>query len=134
MKQRRLQGGSLVGYIIVAVLLGVVLVGGLYGLQRYNAGDVQIAGSQDEKSQDKPKDEQPKSKDDAAKDDSSDKKTDEKPPVRTDSSDNTATSTDELPATGPESGLLAGLAFASLTYAGTSLVRSHAHRWTSRGN
>jgi hypothetical protein len=123
-----------VGYIIVAVLLGVVLVGGLYGLQRYNAGNVQIAGNQDEKSQDKPKDEQPKSKDDAAKDNSSDKKTDEKPPVRTDSSDDTASSTDELPATGPESGLLTGLALASLTYAGTSLVRSRAHRWTSRGN
>lgn len=31
------QGGSLAGFIIVGVLLALVLVGGLYGLNRYNA-------------------------------------------------------------------------------------------------
>lgn len=31
------QGGSLAGFIIIGVLLTLVLVGGLYGLNRYNA-------------------------------------------------------------------------------------------------
>ena len=49
MKQRRLQGGSLVGYVLVAGLLGLVLIGGLYGLQRYNLSDrPQVADGQAE--------------------------------------------------------------------------------------
>ncbi len=31
------QGGSLMGFIVVGVLLALVLIGGLYGLNRYNA-------------------------------------------------------------------------------------------------
>ena len=133
MKQRRLQGGSLAGYIIVAVLLGVVLVGGLYGLQRYNAGKTtEVAGRQDKSDQRQSKDKDSKS-DDTSKDTSSDT-TDKKQQQTGGTNEDTTGTGGELPATGPREGLLTGLALAGLTYAGTSLVRSRSHRWTSRGN
>lgn len=134
MKQRRLQGGSLAGYVIVAVLLGLVLVGGLYGIQRYNAGDMKIASSQDEGNKEQSDDEKAASDDETKKEESADEQTDEKQPQTDESSENEAAQTEELPATGPESGLLSGLALAGLTYAAVGIVRGQAHRWTSRGN
>ena len=56
------QGGSLAGFIIIGVLLTLVLVGGLYGLNRYNAqrADDQIAADQEkQKQEDKKEAEKP---------------------------------------------------------------------------
>lgn len=45
------ENGSLAGFIIVGVLLALVLVGGIYGLNRYNAQKTseETAASQDDK-------------------------------------------------------------------------------------
>lgn len=137
MKQRRLQGGSLASYIIVAVLLGVVLVGGIYGLQRYNAAQSEVAKRDETKrgtANDKPQDETPATGDDKTSEEnapSSDDTTPEEAPVN-ESTRNEGAEADELPATGPNDGLLTAVTLAGLTYAGVSLARSR--HWTSRGN
>jgi len=139
-KQRRLQGGSLVGYVLVAGLLGLVLIGGLYGLQRYNLSDrPQVAdGQAEEREQEKTAggDEAPSSKEGATRDDDawSDRPAGEEAAPTDDEATGageSATAADELPATGPNDGPLMALAVAVLTYVAVSYVR--AHRWTSRG-
>lgn len=138
MKQRRLQGGSLVGYILVAGLLGLVLIGGLYGLQRYNLSDrPQVADGQAEEREQEATggDEAPASDDDATRNDddtSSERPADEGATPSDDEATGSGTNeTDELPATGPNDGPLMALVLAALTYAAVRYTR--AHRWTSRG-
>lgn len=142
MEQRRLQGGSLGGFIIVAVLLGLVLVGGLYGLQRYNSGDrPQVAGNQSEeagRNQQNGDDDKTPAKDEVAGDETaspdwgeSEDKTPsgagEETPATT---EDEAAGSEELPATGPTDNLLTGLALAGVTYLAATSLRSR--HWTSR--
>lgn len=130
------QGGSLGGYIVVAVLLALALIGGLYGLQRYNASrenqdntevarDESANENREEERRDTP------SKESEDKDDTSNDTTADKDDTSEESS--TGSSTDdneELPQTGPAETAASAVALGALAFAGTSFVRSR--NWTSR--
>lgn len=130
------QGGSLLGFVIVGVLLTVVLIGGLYGLQTYTNG---LKKTGDEVAVDTKKAANDK-KDDQSTSDSTDKT-----PAKTDNNsasnnkdttkaagETPATSEDatesvsagELPATGPTSSALQFIGIGVLTFAVTAYVRS----------
>lgn len=124
--RRNYQGGSLAGFIIIAVLLGVALIGGLYGLNRYNA----------QKLAEEVKSEQEIAKDDtertpAAEAPRSQEKTDTKPAPTKPSPAPAATpqaasgpSHTELPQTGPADTMFAMTAVFLLTFVGVHYLRS----------
>ena len=131
------QRGSLAGFIIVGVLLALVLVGGLYGLNRYNAqrSDSETA-AKDESSDSKSDDTSSERKtaatgmqktttdSDTSDDRSRTNDDDASKPADDDSSTDTAASATHLPQTGPESGLLGLLAVTALAFAVTHYARS----------
>ena len=132
MKRNNPEAGSLASYIVVGILLMVVLVSGLYGVQRYN--DSQQNGDANQPA-----------KEDASKDASSNKN-DETPVDKTpatddgsgdvpteDTKDNSESSDKEdLPATGPEDTALTAFVLTAVTFAVASYIRSR--YWTSRAN
>jgi cytoskeletal protein RodZ len=144
----RYQGGSLAGFIIIGVLLALVLVGGLYGLNRYNAqktNEQVAANDQSEtKTEDKAK-EQPTTKvDDKEAEErsqsqtkvtaprASQESTDSQPkpepkpaatPTPTQTSTSSRTNT-HLPQTGPADTLVSLLVVGALTFAATYYMRS----------
>ncbi|MES2876362.1 MAG: hypothetical protein V4678_02725 [Patescibacteria group bacterium] len=130
------QGGSLAGFIIIGVLLTLVLVGGLYGLNRYNdqrAAD-QIAA--DESRREK---EQQQAEEEATKPTTPTAEETEKgdvPPETTVNTDRartndtsstpapTAATEAQLPQTGPADTLATLVVLGALTFATAHFVRS----------
>lgn len=122
------QGGSLAGFIIVGALLALVLVGGLYGLNRYNAQRASEEASQQEE---QPAKEEQKSEESTDKDKSADTSSDQSatPAAGSDSSSDTsdnssAATTANLPETGPADTTISLLALGILSFAFTHYVRS----------
>ena len=131
--RERYQGGSLAGFIIIGVLLMLVLAGGLYGLNRYNAerasdevaqNDQQDQTSREEDKTNEESDTQTETASDGqaqTRTDTTDESTDQATSESSDTSD-----ADELPATGPSDSLFTMLAIAALTYGGVYYLRSRA--------
>jgi uncharacterized protein HemX len=134
------QGGSLAGFIIVGVLLALVLVGGLYGLNRYNAqkaAEKTTASQQDKKTTTNiPNDRQQTAKKDESNKNSSqtDKKTgtqatnNDSTPSSSSSSNSQVAQSSVLPHTGPSDMTLSLLAITLLGFAGAHFVQSRRSR------
>jgi len=125
----------LAGFIIVGVLLALVLVGGIYGLNRYNAqkaSEETTASQDDKKTQDTPK-----NSDQTAKKDDSDKSTSSssdktQPDIPKDSGTSTNSSTSNqgaesnaLPQTGPSDVMTTMVTVALLAFAAAHFVQAH---------
>ncbi len=134
------QGGSLAGFIVVGVFLALILVGGLYGLNRYNAEQHSKQVAADNKK------EEVSSKNNSQQDEQSKLKTNESNssnPNSTSSDDshaknqvNTSTGTQQavsnqsntqLPQTGPVDTLAHILAVGLLSFATVYYVQSRHH-------
>jgi cytoskeletal protein RodZ len=138
------QDGSLAGFIIIGVLLALVLVGGLYGLNRYNtqkaseevATKDQATRTSETKQEDTSKTEQTPKLDDKAAEERSESKTKvtaprtsqdtaqtNQPPAATPTPASNSTST-HLPQTGPADTLVSLFVIGALTFASIYYVRS----------
>jgi LPXTG-motif cell wall-anchored protein len=106
--RRTNQGGSLAVFIIIGVVLTLVLVGGLYGLNRYN--DAQNTEDIAVTEEPNPTEESTDTGDEAAA------------PQEQESAPQSRT--DELPQTGPADTVFAIVAAALLTFAGVHYARS----------
>lgn len=143
--RRTNQGGSLAGFIIIGVLLTLVLVGGLYGLNRYNAQRTADETARTESSEATDDETAPKeeSSGDAAKTDpkstdtSTQSRTDrsgagnaQQTPAQSSTQPNRSGSqparSGQLPATGPGDTLLGLMVVTVLTFAGVHYARSRA--------
>ena len=134
--RERYQGGSLAGFIIIGAVLTLVLVGGLYGLNRYNAeqsSEVATSDKNDEKPKpSKSEDKKTPSTSDSESTDSSSEMPKEQPRtgVPTDDSqsgtpsDEGEASEGELPVTGPSEALGAAVATAVLSFAVVAYIQS----------
>ncbi len=131
------QGGSLIGFIVVGVLLALVLIGGLYGLNRYNAQ--------------KAADETAVLEEEPVKDTKEEGAATERTPAKTEDSNTTSTPTatddrtrttdpgdatstptpaasTQLPQTGPTETVFGLLVIGLLTFVGTHYARSRSLR------
>jgi cytoskeletal protein RodZ len=135
--RERYQGGSLTGFIVVGVLLALVLVGGLYGLNRYNAQrasdettsqESESQPANDEKTTEKPTSSNEDS-DKATPESTSPATSEDKTPAASDDAPSAAT-TAALPETGPADTMISLLAVGLLGFASAHYVRSRraAHR------
>lgn len=131
------QGGSLAGFIIVGVLLALVLIGGLYGLNRYNAQRAadEVATETAEQEKNAADDRQRTSSESEEKRaeptttptaDPGDKAAPSSAPAQ--SGSQTATRTANLPQSGPADTALTLIALGTITFAGTHYVRSRSQR------
>ena len=126
--RRNYQGGSLAGFIIIAVLLGLVLIAGLYGLNRYNAqksGDETITASKDEAATEKTESTEATTDDTASNEEQA--PADPGNQTRTDTSSERPAATapaSQLPQTGPADTLYLLLVVTALTFASVHFVRS----------
>jgi len=127
------ENGSLAGFIIVGVLLALVLVGGIYGLNRYNAqkaSEETTASQDDKKTEDTSKNgDQTAKTDDADKDNSDGSSTTTQPDIpkdtETDSSaSNQTAQSGALPQTGPSDGVTAMVTVALLAFAAAHFVQA----------
>lgn len=128
------ENGSLAGFIIVGVLLALVLAGGIYGLNRYNAqkASEETATSQD----DKKTEDASKNNDQTAKKEDSDKSTSNssdktQPDIPKDSgtstnsnASNQGSESNTLPQTGPSDVMTTMVTIALLTFATTHFVQA----------
>lgn len=129
------QGGSLAGFIIIGVLLTLVFVGGLYGLNRYNAEkatDEAIAANEaDKKKAAEEEKRQSESSGEASEeertmnDEEAAPATPSPAPMLEPQPSSTQPAT-QLPQTGPADNLLALAVIGLVTFAGTHYVRSRA--------
>ncbi len=136
--RRQYQGGSLAGFIIIGVLLTLVLVGGLYGLNRYNAEQSkEVAAGDNDSSKDKPNDtldkkssEESKPKTDTPTDTSSNEsKNDDKSSSSSSSDSSDKAQTDkQLPVTGPADAVAALVAVVLLSFATAHYIQSRSNR------
>ena len=128
------QGGSLTSFVIVGVVLAVLLVGGLYAVQRYKtnmetskevATNSENSKSNDEKNtSDSSDNETKKSSDTSSNSSSSNTSTDKDDKKTTNSTTLSSSDTSNLPNTGPEDTLPQVIAVAALVFAGVSYFRS----------
>ena len=135
------QGGSLAGFIIIGVLLTLILVGGLFGLNRYNAqkaADEIAASKEATKSEPKPSDTQKTEPSDPEatgreRTGSAPSGTTQPPaqttpapaPASTDTkADSGAATKAQLPETGPADTIGSLIALGALTFVGTHYARS----------
>jgi len=129
----RNQGGSLVTFALVGVVLAIVLVGGLYGLQRYRDSLTEPSeiASNSKSNDDKNTSDNSNGDTDKSTEQSSSSSNTSK--SETDSSDKNTTSSsssssdsaaNNLPATGPVNTLERLIAVSALTFAGVAFVRS----------
>lgn len=138
----RYQGGSLAGFAIIGVVLALVLIGGLYGLNRYNAEQAQQAAEEGDStevatdsdkstsgSESKPSEDSPK-KESSSTSGSNSSSSDEKQSDSSDSSSkemaaagSNATAT-ELPATGPVDTFASILGIVALSFATAAYIQS----------
>lgn len=135
--QAKHQGGALLGFVAVAIVLAALLVGGLYFVQRYNATDRStVADNSNSSSDDKNTSgfTDDTSKNETKSDDSStSKNTNSSSSASNNSNSNDKTTTgfsreettaEELPATGPAETLSQLLAIGMLTFGVGSYIRS----------
>ncbi len=137
MQHRNAQSGSMLSYLLVAGLLTVLLVGGLFWVQRYKMGidTPEVVVTQDEdKNSSKNNDTKPEADKPGSDAKSDDKKTEspkdadkapapvveDKAPAATEPAKTEAV----LPTTGPAETTAAAIASASLVYATALYVRS----------
>lgn len=131
------QGGSLAGFIIVGVLLALVLIGGLYGLNRYNAQRAadEVATETSEQEKNAADDRQRTSNESEEKRaeptttptaDPGDKAAPSSAPAQ--SGSQTATRTANLPQSGPADTALTLIVLGAVTFAGAHYVRSRSQR------
>jgi hypothetical protein len=130
--RRTNQGGSLAGFIIIGVLLTLVLVGGLYGLNRYNA---QRAADETAKTEEAaPEDKATDTKTTQTDTDSDTSvqtrtgqgSTDTQPSKSSAPAAQPAATSAQLPQTGPADTMLGLVAVTVLTFAGVHYARSRA--------
>lgn len=138
----RYDGGSLAGFIIIGVVLTLVLVGGLYGLNRYNAeqteevatetsdepanndsGDESTSGDEQQPTQT----EEPAAPAEQQPGDEASGNTNSQPSTPSDSRGD-ATDEEELPQTGPADTIGALIAVFMVSFALSHYLRSRAHR------
>lgn len=131
------QGGSLIGFIVVGVLLALVLIGGLYGLNRYNAQKVadETAVLEEEATKDTKDEGAVTERTPSAKEEDKTTSTPTATPDRTrttDPGDATPTPTPatgtQLPQTGPTETVFGLLVVGLLTFTATHYVRSRTRR------
>lgn len=133
------QGGSLAGFIIIGVLLALVLVGGLYGLNRYNAQQAanETVAQEEKKTETKKSSTETSSSDtssgETTKTDTETKQTTTTAAPSSDDSHTTTTTettttNTKLPHTGPADSLMSLVAVAALAFAGAHYNRSRARR------
>jgi hypothetical protein len=137
--RERYQGGSLAGFLVIGGLLALVLVGGLYGLNRYNAQKAAEVVAANEAA-DEPAPEWEKAPE-AESEDKGRTTTDPSPEstqngsagenrAQTDDKDESAqipttgVQPNELPQTGPADAVFGFLAVGLLAFAGTHYMRS----------
>lgn len=129
------ENGSLAGFIIVGVLLALVLVGGIYGLNRYNAQkalEETAATQEDKKTEDTPKNSDQTAKtDDTDKDKSGGSSNTNQPDIpketgtSTDSSSSSQTvQSGALPQTGPSDVMTTMVTVALLAFAAAHFVQA----------
>lgn len=133
----RYQGGdkgSLAGFIIVGVLLALVLVGGIYGLNRYNAqkasNEVATSDKSDKNTADLPKDtdkttndDQKKSSTGSSSSSSQNAKSDDTKSTATSGAANQNSQSAVLPHTGPSDVVTGMVTLALLTFAAAHFVQ-----------
>ncbi len=130
----RLQGGSLAGFIIIGAFLALIVIGGLYGLNRYNAEQAadQIAAENSDSAETPAGSEEQNTDDSGAVEPeqqelpgSTDQQLSEEPaPTDTETESSEPQASDELPQTGPADIALALLGVFALSFAAAHYVRS----------
>ncbi len=127
------QGGSLAGFIIIGVLLTLILVGGLFGLNRYNAQRAADEIAASEKANSEESSESGATKTEAeSTDTSTQSRTEQAPTASTQQAQPQATQSTgaaqsaQLPQTGPADSLIGLIAVAALTFAVVHYTRSRA--------
>lgn len=118
----RNQGGSIASFAAVSVLLAIVLIGGLYVVQRYATNQA----TSSEVATDSQSDDENNTSDGPSGDDST-TTTDtsgNNDNTTTDGSDNSETTTSELPKTGPADVALKALAVSLLVFASVAYAQS----------
>ena len=129
------QGGSLAGFIAVGVLLALVLIGGLYGLNRYNAERANEETASEPVADEATNDDRQRT-DDESTEEATDREvtptvgdpgdaTDETP---AEDSESDAATTANLPETGPADTALLFVGLGAVTFAGTHYLRSRSQR------
>ncbi len=126
------QGGSLAGFIIIGVVLALVLVGGLYGLNRYNSEQSKEVAtdtnkSEEQSSEKKASESDSKSEETSSQPASGSSSKEDKSKTADESkstSEATKPSKDELPVTGPADTFVAMLAMLSLGFATAHYIQS----------
>lgn len=130
----RYQGGSLAGFIIVGVLLALVVVGGLYGLNRYNAQKSTEVASNESSKQEQPAEEESPRRSDPVEETHNEGKTDDQS-VREETREETRATSDSdtdsgaaaaanLPETGPADTALQLFVLAIVSFAAAHYVQS----------
>ena len=136
-KRQMRQGGSALVYALVAGVLVVVLVGGLYFLRQYKEAPQEVAAndsSNTSKTEKKSDNTEKSTSGESKKSDTSSSKTDTDKSKKSESPavGHSHKETTTLPATGSESGVMQLFALTVLTFAGVSYYTSRHPRWTSR--
>lgn len=131
------EAGSLASYIVVGVLLTVVLVSGLYGVQRYNqsqSSDSSQSSEQESDSQDQtPSKETEKHEEAPAKEEAPSTNDGSGSVVTEDETDGSGedqAAAEDLPATGPEDTVFTAAVLFVVTFALTSFIQ--ARYWTHK--
>lgn len=125
--RERYQGGSLAGFLIIGGLLTLVLIGGLYGLNRYNAqqsGEEVATSDQPEWPTGDNEAEKRQAKDETPEEKKSEEKKTDETKASERPSQPAAPATTQLPQTGPADSLLNLLALGALTFSGVAYIRS----------
>jgi len=130
------QGGSLAGFIVVGVLLTLVLVGGLYGLNRYNAEKAgeevmteEQAGTEDTSTDTAAERERTATEDKKETTPSNGSSSATSDPGDATSTPTAGSSSDTLPQTGPTDTLYAIFVVSLLAFVATHYVRSRSHNF-----
>lgn len=130
----RFQGGSLAGFIIIGAFLALIVVGGLYGLNRYNAEQAagEIVAENSDTSEAPTNNEEQNTGDNGAVEEeqqelpgtTDQQSSDEPTPTDTETTSPEPQTSDELPQTGPADIALATLGVFALGFAAAHYVRS----------
>lgn len=128
----RYQGGSLAGFIIIGALLALVLIGGLYGLNRYNAEQSKEIATEETESGtgtgEAAGNEEPTPTNDKTDQDSSNSQGSSADADSQENSNSDSQASQELPATGPADTFIAAVAVVAATLIVTYYVQGRSHK------